>query len=76
MRQWGVDQILRDMGASDKMEDEGGDIRMVSFVHGVPKPGENEWITIDMQSYEVDRKLYRYTGAHYAFGLDEVNGGK
>lgn len=76
MRQWGIDHVLQSMGASDKVEDEGGDIRLVSFAHGLPKAGDDgEWISIDMQSYSVGSKLFRYTGAHYVFGLDEVNGG-
>ena len=76
MRQWGIDHVLRDMGASDKVEEEGGDIRLVSFAHGLSKPDENgEWIPIDKQSYQVGQKQYRHTGAHYAFGLDKVSGG-
>ena len=76
MRQWGVDQVLQDIGASNELEDEGGDICLVSFAHGIPKAEGDEWVTIDQQSYEVDGKVYRYTGAHYTFGLEEVDGGK
>jgi hypothetical protein len=76
MRQWGVDQVLQDIGASDELEDEGGDIRLVSFAHGVPRAKGDEWVGIDQQSYKIDEKVYRYTGTHYTFGLEEVDGGK
>ena len=75
MRVWGVDQVLRDMGASDATDIEGGDITLVSFVHGMPRRANDEWIYIDMQSYDINGRRYRYTGAHYDFGMDSENGG-
>ncbi|KAF3053165.1 hypothetical protein E8E11_011261 [Didymella keratinophila] len=75
MKHYGFDGVLRDMGASDKLEKEGGNVRLVTFRHGESKMEENgEWLTIDDQHYEHDGKEYRYTGAWYKFAMDEVNG--
>ena len=77
MKHYGIDGVLRDMGASDKLEKEGGNVRLVTFRHGESKVEENgEWLTIDDQRYEHDRKEYHYTGAWYKFAMDEVNGRK
>ncbi|KAF3040968.1 hypothetical protein E8E12_009025 [Didymella heteroderae] len=75
MKHYGVDGALRDMGSSDTVLQDGGDIRLVSFRHGMSKMGDNDqWIPMDEQRYEVNGKEYRYTGAWYNFAVDEVNG--
>lgn len=77
MKHYGIDHVLRDMGSSDTLIAAGGDIRLVSFAHGMSKLGDNgEWLAIGDQHYEVNGKSYRYTGAWYDFALDEVNGGE
>lgn len=77
MKHYGVDGVLRDMGSSDTLFQDGGDIRLVSFRHGVPTMRDNgDWVTIDQQRYKVNDKEYRYTGAWYNFALDEINGGE
>ncbi|KAJ4991638.1 hypothetical protein SVAN01_02753 [Stagonosporopsis vannaccii] len=75
MKYYGIEHVLRGMGSSDRLFADGGDIRLVSFAHGISKQGDNgEWMTIGEQHYEVNGKSYRYTGAWYKFALDEVNG--
>lgn len=65
------------LGASDKIEQQGRNVRLVTFRHGESKMLENgDWLTIDDQHYEHDGKEYRYTGAWYKFAMDEVNGRK
>lgn len=76
MKHWGIDGVLRDMGSSDKLIADYGDIRLVTFVHGQSKEENGQWIPIEDQRYEKDGKTYRYTGAWYKFAVDEVNGRK
>lgn len=76
MKHWGVDGVLRDMDSSDKLLAQGGDVRLVSFMHGQSKEENGQWLTIDDQRYEHDGKEYRYTGAWYRFAVDEINGRK
>lgn len=59
MKHWGVDGVLRDMGSFDKLLDEGGDVRLVSFMHGMPKEENGQWLSIDEQRYEHDGKENR-----------------
>ncbi|KAJ8117173.1 hypothetical protein OPT61_g1559 [Boeremia exigua] len=75
MKYYGIDHVLRDIGSSDTLSTNGGDIRLVSFVHGTSKQSDNgEWLSFEQQHYEVDGKTYRYTGAWYNFALNEING--
>ena len=77
MKHFGIDGVLREMSASDKIEQQGGNVRLITFQHGESKMLENgDWLTIDDQHYENDGKQYRYTGAWYKFAMDEVNGRK
>lgn len=77
MKYYGIDHVLREMGSSDTLFANGGDIRLVSFAHGTSRQDDNgEWKPIGEQNYEVNGKSYRYTGAWYHFALDEVNGGE
>ncbi|KAF1924503.1 uncharacterized protein M421DRAFT_8805 [Didymella exigua CBS 183.55] len=75
MKHYGVDGVLRDIGSSDTLIQNGGDVRLLSFKHGFPAMGDNgEWVTVEQQRYEVGGKKYRYTGAWYNFAVDETIG--
>ena len=72
---WGVDQIFRDLDISDKCHDEGGSIQCLTFVHGYEIDDDGDGVYDDTETYEVDGRTYRKTGAHYGFGLEPHKGG-
>jgi hypothetical protein len=63
---WGIDIALNGLGLSDKIEKQGGLMKVVEIYHG---------LKVDKgKSYVVNGKLYRYTHAQFLFAVNPMQG--
>jgi hypothetical protein len=74
-KDWGVNNVLRDLTLSDKCAGWGGYLDCLTFVHGLNQlaDGKREH---DPAPYDVDGKTYRTSGAHYRIAFDASKGGQ
>ncbi|KAF2643424.1 hypothetical protein P280DRAFT_394996 [Massarina eburnea CBS 473.64] len=68
---WGIANVLRDLGVSDKSTEDGGNNEVVTVQHNRP---ERDAGSIDKQTYTVDGKEYRATGASFSFSVNAIDG--
>jgi hypothetical protein len=74
-KDWGIDNVLRDLSLSDKCAGWGGYLDCLIFVHGFKQSADGKW-EHDPAPYDVDGKTYRRSGAHYGIAFDASKGGK
>lgn len=74
-KDWGIDNVLRDLTVSDKCAGWGGFMDCLTFVHGFKQLADGSW-NQDPTPYYVDGKIYRRSGAHYSIAFDAAKGGK
>ncbi|KAJ8107616.1 hypothetical protein OPT61_g8743 [Boeremia exigua] len=71
---WGMDDILDDLGLSSNSDVYGGSIQCTVLSHGYDVDSDGEESTYDFDEYMVDGRMYRKTGAHYGFGIQPKQG--